>query len=139
MRPCPALALLLLALATPAAAADAVDPLAPSTSENGRYTMTPAGNGFLRLDTRTGIVSLCTVNGASAECRTAADDRAALTAEIERLAKRVAELESGSKPPGGGASRVLPNQQDMDRAMDYAEQFMRRMMRIMRDETRTPN
>jgi hypothetical protein len=108
-----------------------------SSSENGRYQMTPAANGFLRLDTRTGIVSLCTISGAAAECRTAADDRAALMNEVERLSKRNAELETGANrgrpaPPIAG----LPSREDFGKAMDYAEEFMRRMMRMMRDESK---
>jgi len=78
------------------------------------------------------------VNGGSAECRTAADDRAALTGEIERLSKRNAELEAQASRSGREPSRVLPNEQDVNRAMDYAERFMRRMMRIMRDENKDP-
>ena len=129
-------ALLLVMVAASAAHSQTSDILAPPTTENGRYSMTPTANGFLRLDTRTGTVSLCTVNGASAECRTAADDRAALTGEIERLAKRNAELETRTVPPA--ASRRLPDDAEAQRAMDYAEQFMRRMMRIMRDESKNP-
>jgi hypothetical protein len=128
--------LILMLVAAPGVRAQTSDILAPPATENGRYSMTPAPNGFLRLDTRTGSVSLCTVNGTSAECRAAADDRAALTNEIERLAKRNAELES--RRTGRDGSRSLPNESEARRAMDLAEQFMRRMMRIMRDETKNP-
>jgi hypothetical protein len=53
-------------------------------SENGRYSMSPAGEGFLRLDTRTGAVSNCTNKGGWI-CRAVPDERAALDAEIGRL------------------------------------------------------
>lgn len=129
--------LLPLFLAGSPARAQTSEVLAPPASENGRYTMTPSGNGFLRLDTRTGAVSLCTVSGASAECRAAADDRAALEAEIDRLSKRNAELETrGLTRPN--AARPLPDDKDAQRALDFAEQFMRRMMRIMREEPKDP-
>ena len=128
MRLAPALVLLCLA-ATPALAEK---PEAALPGENGRYSMTPTQNGFLRLDTRTGAVSLCTVTGTSAQCRAAADDRTALTEEIERLAQRNAQLE------GSAGTRSLPPADEMNRAMDVAEQFMRRMMRIMRDESKNP-
>jgi hypothetical protein len=133
MRTIPVLILMLVAAS--GLHAQTSDILAPPATENGRYTMTPTTNGFLRLDTRTGSVSLCTVNGGSAECRAAADDRAALTGEIERLAKRNAELETRA---GRDTSRRLPNDSEAQRAMDLAEQFMRRMMRIMRDEPKNP-
>ena len=45
---------------------------------DGRFTMTATANGFLRLDTRTGAVSLCVVQGGTAQCRVAADERTAL-------------------------------------------------------------
>lgn len=53
-------------------------------TENGRYSMSPAGDGFLRLDTRTGAVSNCTNKGGWA-CRAVPDERAALDTEIGRL------------------------------------------------------
>ena len=101
----------------------------------GRYTMTPTANGFLRLDTKSGAVSLCVVKDAGAECRAAADDRAALSDEIDRLTKRNAELEgrlagAGSRSP----LNALPSREDMGKAMDYAEDFMRRMMRLLRED-----
>ena len=111
-----------LMLAAPAAFAD------DATPDPGRFSMTPTANGFLRLDKQTGAVSLCSVNGTSAECRAAADDRVALVDEIDRLARRNAELE---KSQSRGA---LPSREDMGKALDYAEQFMRRMMRVMRSD-----
>ena len=34
-------------------------------TENGRYALSPAGDGVLRLDTRTGAVSTCTNSNTS--------------------------------------------------------------------------
>jgi hypothetical protein len=117
------------ALASPARA----EPPAPAETGNGRFSMTPVANGFLRLDTRTGQTSLCTVSGEQAQCRAGADERAALEAEIERLSKENAALKAGTAP----ASAPAPAQDDEDRrfnrAMDRAETFMRRMLRLFRD------
>lgn len=110
----------------PALAAESAIP--PGVGENGRYSMTPVEGGFLRLDTRNGMVSLCKVQNGAAFCRAATEERVALENEIERLVKQNETLKKQSE-----ASR-LPNRQDFDRALDYAEQFMRRMMRIMRDD-----
>ncbi len=117
----------LVALACPAFADD---------GDSGRYSMTPTTNGFLRLDTRTGAVSLCVVKEASAECRAAADDRAALNAEIDRLATKNAELEAREKSTS--PMKSLPSREDMGKALDYAEDFMRRMMRMMREGDADP-
>ena len=103
-----------------------------SSGENGHYQMTPSSNGFLRLDTRTGAVSVCTLSGVNVECRAAADDRAALAEEVERLSRRNAQLEARG-------STVLPSREDMGKAMDYAEEFMQRMKRVLADEPKPGN
>jgi len=56
---------------------------APDT-DNGRFTLSPVAEGFLRLDTRTGAVSTCT-NKNGWTCRLVPDERAALDTEIGRL------------------------------------------------------
>ena len=48
---------ILTALAAPAMAQATPD------TENGRYTLAPMNGGFVRLDTRTGVVSHCTDKG----------------------------------------------------------------------------
>ena len=94
---------LLAALAAPVRA----ETQAPAAAggENGRFSMTPVANGFLRLDTRTGQTSLCTVNAGEAQCRAGADERAALDAEIDRLSKENAALKAAApaaSPAGAG-------------------------------------
>lgn len=89
------LASLLLAsplLAAVPVAAPAQDMVA-GTTQNGRFSMTPAPNGFLRLDTRSGAVSLCTVKENRVTCQSSADERGALESEIARLTARNTELQ----------------------------------------------
>jgi hypothetical protein len=57
---------------------------APDT-ENGRYTLAPAADGMIRLDTRSGTASLCADKGAGWACYAMPDERAALDEEIGRL------------------------------------------------------
>src|SRR5258708_33988948 len=76
--------LLLLALAcasAPAAFAETPPSKSAPESENGRYSMSPVADGVLRLDTRTGQVSLCRQKSDSWICGTPADDRAAYEEE----------------------------------------------------------
>ena len=124
---------LLAALAAPVRA----ETQAPAAAggENGRFSMTPVANGFLRLDTRTGQTSLCTVNAGEAQCRAGADERAALDAEIDRLSKENAALKAAAP----AASPAAPDEEDrrFNRALDRAETFMRRMLRLFR-ETEKP-
>lgn len=70
-------------------------------SDNGRYTMSQTGDGFLRLDTRTGAMSACT-NKNGWVCRVVPDERAALDAEIGRLQRETASLAAQLKTQGSG-------------------------------------
>ena len=123
-------ALLSLVATVPASAAN---PAPADATENGRYSMTPIDGGFLRLDTRNGMVSLCKIENGAAICRAATEERTALENEIDRLAKQNEALKKQQGPS------VLPTRQEFDRALDYAEQFMRRMMRIMREDEPSKN
>ncbi len=57
----------------------------PPESEDGRFTFHRADDGYLRLDGRTGQVSLCNRRPAGWLCQAVPDDRLALEAEIARL------------------------------------------------------
>jgi hypothetical protein len=54
-------------------------------SENGRYALSPAADGVIRLDTRSGAVSICNDKGNGWACYAVPDERAAFDAEIGRL------------------------------------------------------
>ena len=103
---------------------------------NGRFVMTPVAEGFLRLDTRSGQVSLCTLNAGQAQCRASADERAALEAEIDRLGKENAALKAQA-PKSAQEPKAAPDDEErrFDRALDRAERFLRRMMQIFRDSS----
>ncbi|MBN9081203.1 MAG: hypothetical protein BGP04_23255 [Rhizobiales bacterium 62-17] len=108
-------------------------------TQNGRYTMTPAPDGFLRLDTRTGIVSRCTLKGDGVQCRAGADERGALNEEIDRLTRDNADLrrklaEATDQAPSARLRNALPTETEMNSALDVMEKFMRRMMRVFREE-----
>jgi hypothetical protein len=63
-------------------------------AENGRYALSPAGDGVLRLDTRTGAVSTCNNTGAGWACYTVPDERAAMDTEIGRLQSDIVRLQA---------------------------------------------
>jgi hypothetical protein len=99
--------------------------------------MSPAEGGLLRLDKQSGAVSFCTVEGGLSVCRVAAEERAALQAEIERLARENAELRA--KLPGGvgveaAPRKGLPGEEELERALSFTERFLRRMMKLFREE-----
>ncbi len=110
-------------------------PSAPAPSaQDGRFSMTPTQGGFLRLDKETGAVSFCTVEAGLSLCRISADERAAFESEIARLRRDNAELKSSRGGGAPGASSTLPKEEDMERVLSFTERFMRRMMRIFKDE-----
>lgn len=128
-----ALALGLLASASPALAQDA-------PASDGRYTLQPVPDGVARLDTRTGAVSICARQDGGWACRTAADDRRALSDEISRLETENAELRRRlAAAPSTGERPLIqrPNERDLDEAFGLMESLMdrtRRMVERWRDE-----
>jgi hypothetical protein len=128
-------------------------------TENGRYALSPAGDGgVLRLDTKTGTVSTCNNSGAGWACYAVPDERAALDAEIgrlqaenERLKAQLAQREDTSpgkteeampksdqlkkaEPKAAEGGRKieipLPSDADMDRAMSFLERAWRRLIEM---------
>jgi hypothetical protein len=110
----------------------------------GRFTMQPIDGGFLRLDTESGAMSLCTKRGASVVCEPV-DDQRASQGEIERLTqenkalkedlKRLEELVTadGSNRPARGPKFNLPTEDDVDKAMSYVERMLKKFREKMRD------
>ena len=130
------LGVILLPIAIAAGAAPARAEASAATTDagdsaNGRFAMTPVADGFLRLDTRTGQTSLCTVSSGQVQCRAGADERAALQAEIDRLARENAGLKAAAPP----SPQTAQDEEDrrFDRALDRAERFMRRMLQLFRE------
>jgi hypothetical protein len=121
--------LTLLALALFASPAALAQPKAPD-SENGRYTMSPVADGILRLDTRTGQVSVCRQRAGGWACEAAADDRAAYEKEIARLQDKVAKLEA-DLGRGAGVDLKLPSDAEVDRVMRFFENVLRRFKGII--------
>ncbi len=98
----------------------AAEPPMPDT-ENGRYTLSPAADGLIRLDTRTGAVSNCNNNsGQGWACYVMPDERAAFDAEIGRLQgdieKLKAELASREPPVTGKIEEALPKSDALKQA-----------------------
>jgi len=125
-------------------------------TENGRYALSPAADGMVRLDTRTGAVSNCSNSGTGWACHAVPDERAALDAEIgrlqaenERLKGQLAErdqaaakksdealpksdsLKKAEPKLADGERKIeipLPSDQDVDRMMSFVERAWRRLI-----------
>ncbi|QGM46886.1 hypothetical protein [Methylocystis heyeri] len=109
-------------------------PQASAPSQEGRFSMSPTQGGFLRLDKETGAVSFCAVENGLSLCRIGADERSALENEIAKLRRENAELKAAAGQGQGGFS-PLPKEEDFERAMSFTERFMRRMMRLFKEES----
>jgi hypothetical protein len=127
------------ALATPVQAQSAPD------SADGRFSFHRTDDGFLRLDGRSGQVSLCLRRSAGWECQAVPDERAALEGEIARLQGDNANLKrellahnlplpNGTKPEASdrGEDRLqLPSDAELNRAMAFIEKVWKRMVEMI--------
>ena len=110
------------ALAVPAAAQDAE-----------RYRLERTQDGYVRLDTETGAMTLCREADGRLAC-TPADQRAGAESEVESLRERlrilegrVSVLESGAPVAG------LPPEEEFERGIGYMERFFRMFMGLVRE------
>jgi hypothetical protein len=127
------------ALATPVQAQNAPD------SADGRFSFHRTDDGFLRLDGRSGQVSLCLRRSAGWECQAVPDERAALEGEIARLQGDNANLKrellahnlplpNGTRPEASdrGEERLqLPSDAELNRAMAFIEKVWKRMVEMI--------
>jgi hypothetical protein len=143
--------MIVLAIALAAFAPAAQAQPAPD-SENGRYTFSAVSDGMLRLDTRTGAVSICARKDSGWACNTVPDERQALENEIARLQKENGALKKemlarGLSLPGGVASAPsaqrelnlkvpLPSDAEIDRVMSAFEKMWRRLQDMVQ---KSPN
>jgi hypothetical protein len=125
----------------PSAYAQAAD------TDDSRYQFNRVEDGFLRLDLKTGQVSLCSRRTVGWSCVAVPDDRAAFDSEIARLqsenvALKKAMLDRGLPLPGGVTSDApaarggdsnlkLPNSADVDRMMSAVERVWRRLVEML--------
>ncbi|PRD41219.1 hypothetical protein C5748_22960 [Phyllobacterium phragmitis] len=105
------------------------------SQEAGRYTMEKTDKGYVRLDTKTGDISLCSEQSGQMVCKLAADDRRAYEDDLSSLDERVKKLEEqvaayGRLPPV--VRDTLPSEEEFEKTMSYMERFFRRFMDIVK-------
>jgi hypothetical protein len=130
----------------------------PPGEGEGRYTFHRVQDSFVRLDSRTGQVSMCGHGASGWACQAVADERTALESEISRLQGENAALKremlsrglplpGGVKPepplakapektPDPNASVNVPSDADLDRMMAFIAKAWRKMVEMMADVQR---
>ena len=117
-------------------------------SEDNRFTFNRADDGYLRLDGRTGQVSICTRRPVGWACQAVPDERVALEAEIARLQGENAALKKDfiarnlplpglvkpeqPAPPKAEEPRVLlPSDAELNKVMNFMEKVWRRLVEMI--------
>jgi hypothetical protein len=145
----------------PAVAQGAAKPneaAAPPAPDDGRYTFHRRGEGFVRLDSRTGQVSQCGWSANTWSCKVVPDEREALESEIARLQRENAELKTsllsrGLDLPGGMVAQApvpppvpplnvpdpsrrepkAPSDVELDHAITFMKNVWRKLVDMMLD------
>jgi hypothetical protein len=129
-----------LVLAASAAADNAPPPLGEP-----RYSFHQVPDGFLRLDSETGEVALCSMQPVGWACLAAPEDRAALEDQVARLRRENAALKqallsrglplppgtTAEPPPQDGGKYLtlrLPDRADIDRMVALAGNAWHRLI-----------
>ena len=99
----------------------------------GRYQMERTADGFVRLDTVTGEMSLCKEATNQVTCPMAADERTAFENELDILTKRVEALEKAQRSGLSLDKPRLPTNEEIDRTMGIMERMMQRFMDIVKN------
>ena len=131
----------------------------PPAPDDGRYAFHRRGEGFVRLDSRTGQISQCGWSPNSWSCKVVPDERMALESEINRLQRDNAALKNsllaaglelpsgvmaeapaapGPVPPGSVPDLSAkepkgPTEADLDRAFTFMKNVWRGLVDMMVD------
>jgi hypothetical protein len=102
-----------------------------------RYRLEKSADGYVRMDTQTGAMSICEERSGQLVCRMAADERAAFQDEIDRLQGSVEALDGRvAKLENSVTARLestLPSEEEFNKTMSYMERFLRGFMGIVKD------
>ena len=118
-----------------------------SAQESERFHLEKSADGYVRMDTMTGEMSICEEKWGELVCRLTADERTAVQDEIERLQSDIRSLEERivdvaklqervSRLENSVAAKIektLPTEEDFNKTMSYVERFFRGVIGIVKD------
>ncbi len=135
MRYLTALLVPLVLLAVYNARADSEGSQTGESGAPGRYEMKRTEDGYIRLDTQTGAMSICHRANSGWLCEAVPDDRLALEEEITRLdeenrqLRELAESQNvGDETTGNRFVFELPTEKELMESADRASELMNDMM-----------
>jgi len=96
-----------------------------------RYRLERTEEGYVRMDTQTGAMTLCREQAGELVCRPASESGDADASEIDALRERVAALEERIQALEGEAGDV-PLEQEFEQSLNLMERFFRRFVDIVR-------
>jgi len=96
-----------------------------------RRRMYPTQDGFLEVDPRSGAITECKRAQDGYRCQRVTEGDVLLKEEPGPQAQAPA---SPLQPPTAAPPSAAPNDQELDRALDVMERFLRRFMGIVREQ-----
>ena len=107
-----------------------------AAEETANYSLEKTADGYVRLNNRTGEMSICHEKLGQLACKVAAEERTLYEEDIADLKARVARLEDtvagmGKLPPV--VRDNLPSEEDFEKGLSYMEKFMRRFMGLAKE------
>jgi hypothetical protein len=127
-------------------------------ADDGRYSFHRMGDGFVRLDSRTGQLAQCGWAATGWSCKAVPDERLALDSEIARLQRENAELKKsllsrGLELPSGVVAEApvvapvppanipdpsvkepkMPSDAELDRALSFIKNVWRKLVDMIVD------
>lgn len=98
-----------------------------------RYQLERTADGYVRLDTTTGRMSICQETGGQLVCRAAVEEHEAYERDVGTLHERLDALEERVASLEGASGAELPSDEEFEQTLGYMERFFRRFMGIVRD------
>jgi hypothetical protein len=132
MRRMPALALAgltAIALSLPATAA-------PAAGDGPRFTFEKTPDGIVRMDTRTGEMSLCREQSGDIVCRGGGNDDQSLRGEVDALRHRVDALQKrldDIETKLNGQALDVPDEHEFERGLHAMDRFFNHFMGMMKN------
>lgn len=123
------------------AAAVALIALPAAAQDNGRYQLERGEEGFVRLDTVTGDMTLCRETESGLACDTTRDDTSDLRRDRDRLRDENRDLQRENERLHAELERYedfsaeedLPSEEEMEHIANWFERMMTIMMRTARN------